>query len=101
MEFYISINFSSCQSLTFLHIFILKYNDQKRILKHSGFCYLRGVFQSVTYFRGVPRCVTECDRVREGEKLVKNSVTYFMDGPYFLNPSIILYGQAEVCHRKD
>src|SRR6218665_277857 len=78
-----TINFSSCQSLTFLHIFILKYNDQKRILKPSGFCYFRGVFQSVTYFRGgVPRCVTKCDRGRKEVQLVKNSVTYFMDGPY-------------------
>src|SRR6218665_1319906 len=34
----------------------------------------------VTYFRGVPGCVTKCDRGR-GSKLAKNSVTYFMDGP--------------------
>ena len=36
----------------------------------------------VTYFREVPRCVTKCDRGRVS-KLVQNSVTYFMDGPYF------------------
>src|SRR6218665_215618 len=29
--------------------------------------------------RGIPRCVTKCDRGR-GSKLAKNSVTYFMDG---------------------
>ena len=34
----------------------------------------------MTYFRGVPGCVTKCDRGR-GSKLAKNSVTYFMDGP--------------------
>ena len=34
----------------------------------------------MTYFRGVPGCVTKCDRGR-GSKLPKNSVTYFMDGP--------------------
>ena len=28
---------------------------------------------------GAPGCVTKCDRERS--KLVKNSVTYFMDGP--------------------
>ena len=31
--------------------------------------------------RGVPGCVTKCDRER-GSKLAYNSVTYFMDGPY-------------------
>src|SRR6218665_2440910 len=30
---------------------------------------------------GCPRCVTKCDRGKGGSKLVKNSVTYFMDGP--------------------
>src|SRR6218665_3869611 len=35
----------------------------------------------VTYFWGVPGCVTKCDRGR-GSKLAKNSVTYFMNGPY-------------------
>src|SRR6218665_1363676 len=30
---------------------------------------------------GVPGCVTKCDRGR-GVKIGKNSVTYFMDGPY-------------------
>jgi len=30
---------------------------------------------------GVPGCVTKCDRVR-GSKLAKNSVTYFIDGPF-------------------
>ena len=30
----------------------------------------------------VPGCVTKCDRGRVGSKLAKNSVTYFMDGPY-------------------
>ena len=39
----------------------------------------RGDPRSVTYFRGVPGCVTKCDR--GGSKLAKNSVTYFMDGP--------------------
>src|SRR6218665_2279474 len=34
----------------------------------------------VTYFRGVRKCVTKCDRGR-GVKIVQNSVTYFMDGP--------------------
>ena len=29
----------------------------------------------------VPGCVTKCDRGR-GSKLAKNSVTYFMDGPF-------------------
>src|SRR6218665_1169661 len=38
----------------------------------------------VTYFRGVPGCVTKCDRGERGSKLAKNSVTYFMDG--FLLP---------------
>ena len=28
-----------------------------------------------------PRFVTGCDREERGVKLVKNSVTYFMDGP--------------------
>jgi len=35
----------------------------------------------VTYFRGVPGCVTKCDNGGGGSKLAKNSVTYFMDGP--------------------
>src|SRR6218665_269440 len=35
----------------------------------------------MTYFRGVPGCVTKCDRGR-GVKIGQNSVTYFMDGPY-------------------
>src|SRR6218665_62728 len=35
----------------------------------------------VTYFWGVPGCVTKCDRGR-GLKLAKNSVTYFMGGPH-------------------
>ena len=34
----------------------------------------------MTYFRGVPRCVTKCGRGRES-KLVQHSMTYFMDGP--------------------
>src|SRR6218665_3969982 len=34
----------------------------------------------VTYFRGVPGCVTKCDKGR-GSKFAKSSVTYFMDGP--------------------
>src|SRR6218665_4126544 len=33
---------------------------------------------------GVPRCVTICDKKR-GSKLVQNSATYFMDGPYLGN----------------
>src|SRR6218665_1380790 len=31
--------------------------------------------------RGVPGCVTKCDRGEGWSKLAKNSVTYFMDGP--------------------
>src|SRR6218665_273402 len=31
---------------------------------------------------GVPRCVTKGDRGGRGSKLAKNSVTYFMDGPF-------------------
>src|SRR6218665_1713736 len=43
---------------------------------------IRGWFpRCVTYFRGVPRCVTMCDRGKGESKLVRNSVTYFMDGP--------------------
>src|SRR6218665_116614 len=42
---------------------------------------IEGGSRCVTYFRGVPRCVTKCDR--GASKLVKNSVTYFMDGPLF------------------
>src|SRR6218665_1060406 len=42
----------------------------------------RGGPRRVTYFRGVPGCVTKCDREGGGSKLAKNSVTYFMDGPY-------------------
>jgi len=34
----------------------------------------------VTYFWGVPGCVTKCDR-GSGVKIGQNSVTYFMDGP--------------------
>ena len=38
--------------------------------------------ESVTYFRGGgPSFVTVCDRGEGGVKMVKNSVTYFMDGP--------------------
>ena len=33
----------------------------------------------MTYFRGVPGCVTKCDRGGWGSKLAKNSRTYFMD----------------------
>ena len=40
----------------------------------------RGGPTCVTYFRGVPGCVTKCDR-GGGSKLAKDSVTYFMDGP--------------------
>ena len=36
----------------------------------------------MTYFRGGgPSFVTVCDRGEGGVKMVKNSVTYFMDGP--------------------
>ena len=32
---------------------------------------------------GGPGCMTKCDREEEGgSKLAKNSVTYFMDGPF-------------------
>ena len=41
----------------------------------------RGGPRCVTYFVGVPGCVTKCYRGR-GSKLAKNSVTYFMDGPF-------------------
>src|SRR6218665_1726166 len=44
-------------------------------------------------FSGVPGCVTKCDR-GGGSKLAKNSVTYFMDGPYALqrlNPPLPLF----------
>jgi len=34
--------------------------------------------RSVTYFRGVPKFVTKCDR---GIKIGPNSMTYIMDGP--------------------
>src|SRR6218665_24013 len=37
----------------------------------------------VTYFLGVPGCVTKCDRGEGGSKLAKNNMTYFMDGPIF------------------
>src|SRR6218665_3665650 len=37
----------------------------------------------VTYFRGVPGCVTKCDRGRR-VKIGQNSVTYFIDGPLAL-----------------
>src|SRR6218665_3006931 len=44
----------------------------------------------VTYFRGgVPGCVTKCDR-GGGEKLAKNSVTYFMDGPIDLDSICVI-----------
>jgi len=38
------------------------------------------VFRDVTYFMGGPLFVTKCDG-EGGSKLVKNSVTYFRDGP--------------------
>src|SRR6218665_1147615 len=42
----------------------------------------RGDPRWVTYFRrGVPGCVTKCDRGRGGQNWPTNSVTYFMDGP--------------------
>src|SRR6218665_3787452 len=37
-----------------------------------------GGSRCMTYFRGVPGCMTKCDRGR-GSKLAKNSVTYFME----------------------
>src|SRR6218665_1839414 len=39
----------------------------------------RGVPRCVTYFWGVPGCVTKCDG-GGGSKLAKNCVTHFMDG---------------------
>src|SRR6218665_3370102 len=36
----------------------------------------------VTYFRGVPGCVTKCDRGEGGQNWPKYSVTYFMDVPH-------------------
>ena len=44
--------------------------------------------RSVTYFGG-PRFVTVCDR---GSKIIKNSVTYFMDGPF--TDDVILGGEG-------
>src|SRR6218665_399782 len=42
----------------------------------------------VTYFlEEVPGCVTKCDR-GGGSKLAQNSVTYFMDGPGLVHPSL-------------
>ena len=51
--------------------------------------YFRGGSEDVTYFRG-PRFVTDCGR-REGGgvKVVKNSVTYFMDGPLLSVPVFV------------
>src|SRR6218665_2013138 len=46
-----------------------------------GLLKMGGGPRCVTYFRGVPGCVTKYDRGR-GSKLAKNSVTYFMDGPF-------------------
>src|SRR6218665_2559803 len=43
--------------------------------------------RGVTYFRGVTRCVTKCDRGK-GSKLVQYSVTYFMDSPLCIFPLI-------------
>src|SRR6218665_3348899 len=34
--------------------------------------------RSVTYFWGVPGCVTKCDRGRRGVKMATNSMMYFM-----------------------
>src|SRR6218665_3092259 len=42
----------SLRKASYAPVFVLKYNDEKRILKPSGFYYFGGVFQSVTYFRG-------------------------------------------------
>jgi|SRR6218665_661905 len=63
---------------------LLRQNLYKELL--SGFFVLGllkiGGSRCVTYFREwVPGCVTKCAR-GEGVKLTKNSVTYFMDGPY-------------------
>jgi len=49
--------------------FHLKHNDQKRILKPSGFWYFRGVFQSATYFRGGGSEM--CEKVWQGREGVK------------------------------
>ena len=42
----------------------------------------------MTYFRG-PRFVTDCGRRGGGVKVVKNSVTYFMDGPLLSVPVFV------------
>ena len=56
----------------------------------------RGGPRCVTYFRGVPGCVTKCDGER-GSKLAKNSMTYFMDGPKVW--CHILFGPTDSAHR--
>src|SRR6218665_3457585 len=41
--------------------------------------------------QGVLKCVTKCDRLERGSKLVKNSVTYVMGGPYSLSTNSVKY----------
>ena len=56
----------------------------------------------MTYFMGVPRCVTKCDRGR-GVKIGQKSVTYFMDGPKMSIPSEdigLLSGKAAIVRVK-
>src|SRR6218665_354885 len=55
-----------------------------------------GAPRSVTYFSGVPRCVTKCDREDRGVNmiLVQNSVTNFIDGPS--QPSVIEFHKDKI-----
>src|SRR6218665_3258284 len=53
------------------------YSDRRGTDKNQNW---GGCPRCVTYFWGVPGCVTKCDRGR-GSKLAKNSMTYFMYGP--------------------
>src|SRR6218665_1405433 len=69
------------------------YEVQKRILKPG---YLWGVFRGCdVLYGGSAMCVTKCDRGR-GSKLVKNSVTYFMDGPLVLNFLSFVYNTIQL-----
>jgi len=47
---------------------------------------------------GVPGCVTKCDRMQRESKLAKNTVTYFMDGPFviIIVGLIIVIGIVEI-----
>src|SRR6218665_3538037 len=60
-----------------------------------GLLKIGGFPRCVTYFRGVPGCVTKCDG-GGGSKLAKNSVTYFMDGPIASSSSAFPLGSASL-----